>query len=162
MKKLRQGLLCGAITGAMLLAVAAVGTGCTEKNKDATPIKVLESYIETSFNVKGLEDKAKMSELLTGDTKRRLDSWSDEQFLRAFVETKRKYESLKILENKKVSDQETALTYELTFQEGEGDKKAKISQRKLCVVVQTDSAWRIKEVRSIRESIEYLKEFSLP
>lgn len=145
-----------------MLMMGAQFLGCSNQEKDATPIKVLENYVETSFNAKGLETKKEMESLLTGDTKKRLESWSDEQFLRAFVETKRKYESLKILENKKVSDQETALTYELNFQEGEGDKKAKISQRKLCIIVLEESTWKIKEVRSIRESIEYLKELSLP
>ena len=145
-----------------VLAVTLMGGACTPKEKDASPLKVLENYIETSFNAKTLDDKHKMEELLTGDTKQRLVSWSDEQFIRAFVETKRKFETLKILENKKVSDKETAMTYELSFQEGEGDKRAKISQRKLCVVVQEENNWKIKEVRSIRESIEYLKELSLP
>ena len=147
----------------LVLAVSAsLFVACTSKDKDATPIDVLKKYIETSFNAKGLDDKHKMEDLLTGDTKVRFVSWSDEQFVRAFVETHRKFESLKVLENKKVSDQETALTYELSFQEGEGDKKAKISQRKLCVIVLEESLWKIKEVRSIRESIEYLKELSLP
>ena len=136
--------------------------GCTSKVDDQTPAKTLESYIQASFNVKGMEDKIKMENLLTGDTKQRLSVWSDEQFLKAFVETKKKFGSLKILENKKVSDQEVAITYELSFREGEKDKLAQITQRKLCSMVFLDGGWKIKEVRSQRESIEYLSELSLP
>ena len=147
---------------AAVLGMLVIGVGCTPKGDGSTPIETLKSYIEISFNAKSLDDKRKMEELLTGDTKQRLISWSDEQFIRAFVETRRKFDSIKILESKKVSDQETALTYELAFQEGEGDKRAKILQRKLCIVVMEQSLWRIREVRSIRESIEYLKELSLP
>ena len=136
--------------------------GCTSKMGDQTPAKALESYIEASFNVKDIQDKAKMENLLTGDTKQRLSVWSDEQFLKAFVETKKKFGTLKILENKKVNDQEVVLTYELSFREGEKEKLAQITQRKLCTMVLMDGGWKIKEVRSQRESIEYLSELSLP
>ena len=136
-------------------------SACSERLSDSTPAKVLDSYVQTSFNVKGPEDKKKMEDLLTGDTKTRLSTWSDEQFMKAFVETKKKFGGLKILESKKVSDKEYALTYELSYQEGPQDHLADVTQRKLCSIVQNeDGAWRIKEVRSIRESIEYLKEFS--
>ena len=137
-------------------------TSCTEKADDKTPAKTLESYIQASFNVQGVQDKKKMEDLLTGDTKQRLSVWSDEQFLKAFVETKKKFGSLKVLENKKVSEHEVALTYELSYREGEKEKLAQITQRKLCTLVFQDGGWKIKEVRSQRESIEYLSELSLP
>ena len=146
-----------------LIAVCSIWmAGCTSGVDDKTPGKTLESYIQASFNVKDAQDKKKMEDLLTGDTKQRLSVWSDEQFLKAFVETKKKFGSLRILETKKVSDQEVALTYELSFREGEKDNLAQITQRKLCTLVLLDGGWKIKEVRSQRESIEYLKELSLP
>ena len=135
---------------------------CTSAVNDKSPVKTLESYVEMSFNVKEPGDKAKMELLLTGDTKERLSAWSDEQFLKAFVETKKKFGSLRILEEKKITDQEMALTYELSFTEGEKEKEARITQKKLCTVVKIDGGWKIKEVRSQRESIEYLSELSLP
>ena len=146
----------------VMIVVLFLGSACTRDDQNKSPIKVLEKYIEISFNAKSVEDKRKMEELLTGDTKTRLASWSDEQFIRAFVETKRKFQSIKVLENKKVNGDETAVTYELSFQEGENEKKVQISQRKLCVIVTEGDVSKIKEVRSIRESIEYLKELSLP
>lgn len=150
------------IAGMLVLIGTLFGSGCTSKMEDQSPAKALESYIEASFNVKDASDKKKMESLLTGDTKQRLSVWSDEQFLKAFVETKKKFGSLKILENKKVNDQEVALTYELSFREGEKDKLAQITQRKLCTMVYLEGGWKIKEVRSQRESIEYLSELSLP
>jgi hypothetical protein len=147
----------------VLIAVALlIVSACTPTLIDNTPTKVLESYIQISFNAKGLEDKHKMEELLTGDTRSRLVSWSDEQFEKAFVESDKKFQNLKVLENKKVNDDEVAVTYELSYHEGPKDKLALVTQRKMATIVQQDSAWRIKEVRSLRESIEYLKEFSLP
>ena len=137
-------------------------SACTPDVVDTTPAKVLDSYIQISFHATGIQDKKRMEELLTGDTKNRLVSWSDEQFTKAFMESKKKFTTLKMLETKKVSETEVALTYELSYQEGPDDKTAQITQRKLATIVQEDGGWKIKEVRSIRESIEYLKELSLP
>jgi ketosteroid isomerase-like protein len=136
---------------------------CTPDVVDSSPAKVLESYIQISFNIQTVADKKRMEDLLTGDTKNRLVSWSDEQFMKAFMDAKKKFLGLKTLESKKVNDHEVALTYELSYTEGPDDKTAQITQRKLATVEQEDGGgWKIKEVRSIRESIEYLKELSLP
>lgn len=145
-----------------LASVLVFASSCTKGISDQTPVKTLESYIDASFNVKGLEDKVRMENLLTGDTKQRLSVWSDEQFLKAFVETKKKFGYLKILENKKVSDSEVVITYELSFREGEKEKMAQITQRKISTLINIEGGWKIKEVRSQRESIEYLSELSLP
>ncbi len=156
-QSVRSGFTLSFVSAALLLFSA-----CSQDTVDTTPAKVLDNYIQTSFRAKSLEDKKKMEEMLTGDTKNRLVSWSDEQFMKAFVESPKKFQGLKVLETKKVSDREVALTYELSYQDGPADKTAEITQRKMSTIVQEDGSWKIKEVRSIRESIEYLKEFSLP
>jgi hypothetical protein len=146
------------LTAILFLTLSA----CTDGAVDSTPGKVLESYIKISFSATGVLDKKRMEGLLTGDTRLRLASWSDEQFSKAFIESPKKFQGLKVLESKKVNEQEFALTYEIAFEEGAKDKAAQITQRKMCTVVREDGAWKIKEVRSIRESIEYLQEFTLP
>jgi hypothetical protein len=103
-----------------------------------------------------------MESLLTGDTRSRLEAWNDEQFQRAFVDQKKTFKELKILENRKVSPQEVILVYELSYHQGPQDKGVRITQRKLGTLVREQADWKIKEVRSIRESIEYLEELSLP
>lgn len=150
------------ISKTLMALILLLASGCSKSVVDNTPAKVLENYIQISFSARSAEDKKKLQELLTGDTLARLAAWSDEQFEKAFVETKKKFEGLKVLDHKKVNDSEVVLTYELAYKEGPADKTAQITQRKLCTVVLEDGAWKIKEVRSIRESIEYLKELSLP
>ncbi len=145
-----------------MVAVMAVLWGCTKTPGESSPAKVLENYIKISFSLSGAQDRKRMEELLTGDTLARLMSWSDDQFMKAFLESPKRFQGLKILENRKVSDQEVALTYELSFEEGPKENLAQITQKKLCSVIKVDGLWKIKEVRSIRESIEYLKEFTLP
>ncbi|MBU6153173.1 MAG: hypothetical protein KGP28_02620 [Bdellovibrionales bacterium] len=152
-------------SGSRTVALAmVVGTlwGCTKAPGESSPAKVLENYIKISFSLSGVQDRKRMEELLTGDTLARLMSWSDDQFTKAFLESPKRFQGLKILENRKVSDLEAALTYELSFDEGPKDNLTQITQKKLCSVVKVDGLWKIKEVRSIRESIEYLKEFTLP
>ena len=150
-------------TGILTLVLLMTGlSSCTRESDDSSPNKVLESYIQISFAAATAQDKKRMEELLTGDTKARLSSWSDDQFTKAFIETKKKFQGLKVLETKKVNEQEVALTYELSYQEGPQDKLALVTQRKLCTITHEADGWKIKEVRSIRESIEYLKELSLP
>jgi len=149
-------------SGLALFGVLMIFAACTREPGESSPAKVLENYIKISFSISGVQDKKRMEELLTGDTLSRLMSWSDDQFTKAFLESPKRFQALKILESRKVSDQEVALTYELSFEEGPKDNVAQITQRKLCSVVKADGLWKIKEVRSIRESIEYLKEFTLP
>lgn len=146
----------------LILAVALLTSACSNRIGENTPAKVLENYIQISFSARSVDDKKKLQELLTGDTLNRLAAWSDEQFEKAFIETKKKFEGLRVLDNKKVSDNEVVLTYELAYKEGPAEKTAQITQRKLCTVVLESGNWKIKEVRSIRESIEYLSELSLP
>jgi hypothetical protein len=150
------------IGGTLLATLLMMLSACTDFSSEVTPAKVLENYIQISFNATSLEDKKKMEEMLTGDTRTRLVSWSDEQFSKAFLGANKKFQGLKILENNKVSDQEVAITYELSFEEGAQDKITRTTQRKLCAIVKEGGTWKIKEVRSIRESIDYLKELSLP
>jgi hypothetical protein len=98
-----------------MVAVMAVLWGCTKTPGESSPAKVLENYIKISFSLSGVQDRKRMEELLTGDTLARLMSWSDDQFMKAFLESPKRFQGLKILENRKVSDQEVALTYELSL-----------------------------------------------
>jgi hypothetical protein len=145
---------------ALLLSIQVAA--CLSPVDDQTPKKTLDSYIDLSFKVEGIEDRKKLESLLTGDTLQRLSSWSDEQFLKAFEKNKRKKESLTILETSKANDSEYALTYEIVFTENNNGKDARITQRKMALISKSDEGWKIREVQSKRESVEYLSELSLP
>ena len=137
-------------------------SSCTPHPEESTPVRTLEKYVKTSFQATGAQDKRVMESLLTGDTRSRLEAWNDDQFQKSFVEQKKTFKELKILENRKVSPQEVILVYELSYHQGPQDKGVRITQRKLGTLVFEQTDWKIKEVRSIRESIEYLEELSLP
>ncbi len=150
------------VRAGMMFFFLAGFVACTPGSDEKTPVKVLENYVEASFHATGPSDKKKMESLLTGDTKLRLEAWSEEEFRKQFVEKRKTFKELKVLENRAVSPTEVILVYELAYLEGPKEKEVRITQRKLGTLVRVGDEWKIKEVRNIRESIEYLEELSLP
>lgn len=149
-------------------ALLASFTGCTHKAEGPEdPQRRLNEYISQSFAVKGPEDRARLAGFLTGDAKTRLESWSDDQFRQAFVESKRQFVKLAFKEQKSVSADEVSVTYELSYHDNHVDAQgkphdAKITNRKLAQMVRKDGQWLIQEVRNIKELVEYKNEMSLP
>jgi len=139
---------------------------CTSSQpKTEDPVRVLTEYINKSFSAHAVSDKEAMAKFLTGDVKNRLMAWSNEQFDQAFIQSKRKFIKLLIRENKKVSENEVSITYELSFFDPGKGAEAKVTNRKLAVLVResaTGSPWLIREVKSIKELIEYQNEIALP
>src|SRR5579863_1976481 len=83
-----------------LLAVLVLAS-CTQQGGGGTdPKGRLTDYISKSFSVSSLDDRKALMGYLTGESKARLENWSDEQFLQAFVNSKRKFVKLRITEVK--------------------------------------------------------------
>lgn len=143
-------------------------SGCTKKAEGPEdPKRRLHEYISQSFAIRGPQDRAQLVSYLTGDARTRLESWSDEQFRVAFVDTKRTFVKLAFKEIKTVSPTEVGITYELSYQSTYADAQgkghdAKITNRKLAQLVQKDNQWYISDVRNIKELVEYKDEMSLP
>lgn len=136
---------------------------CSTRNETFDqPKQVLTEYIQRSFNVTQSTDKAKLLELLTGDAKNRLSMWSDEQFIESWVNSKRKFSKLKIHDQKNLSAQRVLITYELEFEDMSKGRHMKFTQLKSAILTQAENNWKINEVRSVKELIEYKDELSLP
>lgn len=135
---------------------------CTQTQQHGNdPKRRLTEYIERSFNVRTVEDKAGLLGYLSGEAKNRLASWSDEQFREAYIESKRKFDKLVFNEIKQLSPKETAITYVLTYTDKRGSD-VQITNKKLCKMTLENDKWLISEVRNIKELIEYKNEMSLP
>ena len=138
-------------------------THCTKDSVGPkTPKEALSSYISSSFSLSDYEDRKKLEPFLTGEAKARLLQWNQEEFKKEIVQGNRKFISLAIKEVKKISEQETALTYELTYSSGSAEKEAKITTLRLASFVFENSTWLIRDVRNLKELIEYKNEFSIP
>ena len=150
-----------------ILAALALVSCTSNKTSENDPKKRLQDYISESFNIKSLSGRKTLESFLTGEARSRLAAWSDEQFKKAFVESKRQFVKLVFREVKNVSAKEVNVVYELTYMDqshGESGaaSDAKVTAKKVCELVQEGDKWFIKEVRSIKELVEYKNEMSLP
>jgi hypothetical protein len=144
-----------------LLFGLSIFASCTKIDSKNDPQQSLKEYITYSFSVKDLKDKDKLLSYLTGPAKTRLTAWSKDQFEEAFMDHKKQFVKLAVREIKKVSDQQTDITYELVFNDQMKDKEARVTNKRLAEIVLENGKWLIKEVRNIKELIEYKNELVL-
>jgi len=152
------------INGKYLIVFGLLGVVSCSQNRGemAQPKAVLSEYIQRSFAVSKIEDKAGLVELLTGDAKSRLSSWSDEQFSESWIHSKRSFVRLVIHDQKVLSESRVNITYELEYDDRSKGKDLRVTQMKNASLVLDSAHWRIEEVRNIKELIEYKDELSLP
>ena len=137
--------------------------GCTiNGDRQDDPKKRLNDYISQSFSIKGPEDRERLQSFLTGQAKVRLIAWSDDQFRQAFADNKRQFLKLVFTEEKKVSPNEVEITYELSYVDQGRGHDAKVINRKLCQMVLEKDAWYIRDVKNIKELVEYRNEMTFP
>ena len=145
------------------LLAAAVSGSCTgDRDLTQDPKRRLTEYISKSFAVSGVSDKKSLESYLTGDARARLAAWSDEQFETAFIRSKRQFVKLVVREMKKIADEQVSITYELTYLDQGKGLDVRVTNKKLCTMVLEQGKWLIREVRNIKELIEYRNEMTIP
>lgn len=153
-----------------LIAFGVAGISCSTKITDGSPKRVLESYISETFSAKETADKSRLLGYLSGSAYDRLSSWSDDQFREQIIDKKRKFRSLSIKSERSVSSSERQITYELIFSTESTSPKnpndaspTTITQRKIVsFTMDKNGTWKISEVKSLKETIEFSQEWSLP
>jgi hypothetical protein len=146
----------GFALGFLLLA-----SSCTHApDLPGDPKSRLSEYVARSFAVKGPGERADLGTYLTGEAKRRLDSWSDDQFRAAFVDSGRTFVKLVLKEVKPVSENEMEITYEITYVDQKGHD-ARVTNKKLAQLVLEQGKWMIADVHNIKQLVEYTNEMSL-
>lgn len=144
-----------------LLVFSALFGGCQGGPGGKDPKDALNRYISQSFAIKKPEDRQRLLSFLTGDAKKRLTAWSDEQFRVAFMDSKRSFVSLKFDEMKKISDSEFHITYQLAYLDQERGAGAKVTSKKICQLVRENDQWLIRDVRNVKELVEYRNEMAV-
>lgn len=146
----------------LLLGLLVLG-GCTSSPTATDPRGRLQEYISKSFAVRGLEQRSELLVYLTGDAKRRLSLWSDDQFQEAFIDSKRQFLKLLFREENKTAENEVSITYELLYlDKSRAGTEVKVTAKKICVLKQENGSWQIASVKNIKELVEYQDEMSLP
>lgn len=151
----------------VLSLVVGVFGACTSNSNrtDESAQAVLKEYISLSFQMKEASDRDRLLTYLTGQAKTRLAAWSPDQFNQAFLQNKREFLKLLILEDKKISATEENVTYELTYIDygrADGGQGAQVTNKKLCHLIQSQGKWLITEMRNIKELVEYRNEMTFP
>lgn len=155
-KKLNQLLLF------IILVFGILTSSCTKKVAgENDPKQRLTDYINTSFSIHETADRTKLTGYLTGGAKNRLVSWSDEQFRLAFVDSKRQLLKIAVREIKPVSSTRTDVTYELTYLDQGRGPDARVTTKRMCEMSLEDGKWMIREVKNIKELIEYKNEITI-
>ncbi len=126
------------------------------------PKSRLQDYISKSFSVRGMEDRAVLAGYLTGEAKKRLYAWSEDQFREAFIDSKRNFVKMVIHEIKSITPDEKQITYEITYIDQGRGHDAKVTSKKMCQMNQEKSRWYISNVKNVKELVEYKNELSLP
>lgn len=130
--------------------------GCTGgQEKAADPKKRLNEYISRSFSVKSVQEREELMGYLTGQAKTRLAAWSEDQFRQAFMDSKRTFVRLAFTEVKSRGPAEVDIGYELSYIDQARGLDAKVTNKKLCQMVQENGRWYIRDVRNIKELVEY-------
>ncbi len=149
----------------VIFVLVFLTTACQEKFRvkvEGKPREIIRAYIEKSFNVKKISDRKDLQAYLTGETKKRLVAWSDDQFRKAFLDTKRKFLRLSFKEVKGVSENEVTVTYEIAYLDQGREHEARVTNKKLSYLSRINGKWKIREVKNIKELIEFKNEMSLP
>jgi len=154
--KFNSHLLTAVLLSALLM-------GCPASRKNSTdPKERLKDYIDVSFNIQSVSDRSKLESFLIGETKSRLAAWSDDQFQKAFLETKRQFVKLLFREVRNLSDRDVQVVYELTYIDQNRGHNAKVTNKKMSRLVMEKNNWFIKEVTNLKELVEYQNEMALP
>lgn len=135
-------------------------TACTGK-KEQTPQETLSEYVSRSFGVTAPSDKAKLTELATGQVKEALEGLNDEDFKRNFVDTKRELVALKIKDERKLADGRFSITYEIAYVNKSSESQDKLTSKKHAIFVNENGKWLVAEVQNLKTVMEHQTELEV-
>ncbi len=147
----------------LVLWIGLIGTSC---NRSIDPVAnqpkaVLTDYVQLTFNIKSYDERNKLSAYLEGDLKTKVQGWTEAEFKEAFIDSKRVFEKMTFTDIKKINEQEYSITYDVVFTEQRKGSPVKVTNHKLVKFLLIDQKWKITEVRSLKELLEYQGELSV-
>jgi hypothetical protein len=151
------------VNRAWMAVVALAFAGCVNQKAQTGDAKqCIVDYINKSFSIKKLSERSQLEAFLTGEAHTRMKAWSEAQFYRAFIESKREFGKLVFKETKNVSDDEMNVVYELSYMDQGRGHDAKVTQKKMATLTRKNGVWLIETVRNLKELIEFRNELALP
>lgn len=152
-----MGMLKGRLILTVLPLVAmSLLPACTDHSKDA-PRETLAEYVGISMHVAGTGDKAKLAALTTGQAKQTIEAMDDAAFKTNFIDAHKEFLSLKIKDERSLTDSRFSITYELAYKSKtpNSDDLVTIKKHALLTREGTDGRWLISEVQNLKTDIEH-------
>jgi hypothetical protein len=160
-----------------LVALGLLGFAACTKDLPAptSPEAALERYVKTAFSAKSVEAKEALLELSEGDAKMWLESLSDDEFKKQFVENQMQFVGLRTRDKIQDKTGDVSLVYELEFKDGRGPKpldqsnpqvvtpsSAAYSTKKIAYLTNTDKGWKVKATKNVKTFIERKEDLAVP
>lgn len=143
----------------MIAMATAFAFACTNKGDVTTPQGVLRDYVSKAFAMKVNSDVDGLLQLSTGAAKTELERLraDEELFQKSFVEERNTSDgTIKIRDERKVSDDRYAITYELSYKSQSKDAgDNKVTTKKQAILTKESSGWKIAEVQNIKTFVEH-------
>lgn len=141
--------------------------GCTKTTQES-PQKVLTTYVSSSFAINSISDKNKLIGLTTGEVREALEKLDEDSFKNYFIDSKKEFLSLKIKDERKLSDVRYSITYEITYISksslpsalGGGQTTDKVTNKKHALFTNQAGRWFISEVKNLKTFIEHQNELT--
>jgi hypothetical protein len=138
-------------------------TGCQKMcgvdRTKMSPEEVVEAYLETALNMESIDGRQQLLELTTGSLASAISGASDDAIQKAYVDHKYNLRRYSMLERRDKTPRETEITYQLTYNELEGEKdpeKAPLVVTDNTVsVIKEKGMWFIRDVLGKKTSIEF-------
>jgi len=129
---------------------------CTGINKGA-PRETLSEYVGISMNVKDTGDKAKLAALTTGTARSSIDALDDGSFKANFIDSHKEFLSLKIKDERALTETRFSITYELAYKNKSPNSDDLVTIKKHALLVRDNPAskWLISEVQNLKTNIEH-------
>lgn len=161
-----------------LATMALLGFAACTKDMPAptSPEATLERYVKLAFSAKDKDAKKGLLDLTDGDARMWLESLSEEDFHKQFVENQMQFLGLKTRDKREDKNGDVSLVYELEFKDGKGPKAldpnnpqtvtpspAVYSTKKIAFLTKTkEGEWRVKATKNVKTFIERKDDFVVP
>lgn len=151
----------------IFILIAGCNRGCSKSHNDMTPEEVVEAYLDTSLNIRSLDEKDNILQYTTGALRKSIAQATDDDFRTSYINRKILLDAYAVVQSKKRTLRETEITYELRFrnllEQGPDGKLVDIKPEEAAVitsentvsVVREDRLWLIKDVLGNQTSMEF-------
>ena len=134
---------------------------CSTREREAmTPEQVVQKYLDISFSMNTIDDRAKLVNLTIGPLREQLETVPDISIAEAFVDKRYLLEEYELVERRDRTPRETEITYRLVYKNLENGTVSpanapKIETNNTVSVIRYKGAWAIRDVIGKQTSIDF-------